>query len=66
VADVDAVMERAVSAGVKILIPLKDQFWGDRTGRIMDPAGHVWTISARIEETSPEERQERWSDIVKG
>jgi PhnB protein len=55
-----------VSAGAKVLILLKDQFWGDRTGRIMDPAGHVWTISTRIEETSPEERQERWSDIVKG
>ena len=66
VEDVDTVMERAVAAGAKVLIPLKDQFWGDRTGRIMDPAGHVWTISTRIEETSPEERQERWSDIVKG
>jgi PhnB protein len=66
VADVDTVIERAVVAGASILIPVKDQFWGDRTGRIIDPSGHVWTISTRIEETSSAERDERWSDIVKG
>jgi PhnB protein len=63
VEDVDAVIERAVAAGAKILLPVKDQFWGDRTGRIIDPSGHVWTISTRIEETSSEEREERWSNI---
>lgn len=66
VEDVDTVIERAVAAGAKVLLPVKDQFWGDRTGRIMDPAGHVWTVSTRIEETSSEERDERWSKIVKG
>lgn len=66
VGDVDTVIERAVAAGATILIPVKDQFWGDRTGRIIDPSGHVWTISTRIEETSAEERQERWSDILRG
>jgi len=65
VEDVDSVIERAVGAGAKVLLPVKDQFWGDRTGRIMDPAGHVWTISTRIEETSSAERQERWSSILK-
>ena len=65
VEDVDAVVERAVAAGAKILIPVKDQFWGDRTGRIIDPSGHVWTISTRIEETSSTEREDRWSSIVK-
>jgi PhnB protein len=64
VEDVDAVIERAVTAGAKILLPVKNQFWGDRTGRILDPSGHVWTISTRIEETSTTERKERWSDIV--
>jgi PhnB protein len=63
--DVDKVMERALSAGATILMPVKNQFWGDRTGRIVDPSGHVWTISTRIEETSSGERAERWSDIVK-
>jgi PhnB protein len=65
VEDVDRVVERAVAAGAKVLIPVKDQFWGDRTGRIVDPSGHVWTISSRVEETSSEERRERWSSIVK-
>jgi PhnB protein len=65
VEDVDSVIERAVAAGAKVLLPVKNQFWGDRTGRIMDPSGHVWTISTRVEETSEAERQERWSSIVK-
>jgi PhnB protein len=65
VADVDAVVERAVAAGARVLLAVKNQFWGDRTGRIIDPSGHVWTISTRIEETSAGERQERWSSIVK-
>jgi len=65
VKDVDKVIERAVAAGAKVLLPVKDQFWGDRTGRIIDPSGHVWTIATRIEETSSAERDERWSDIVK-
>ena len=65
VEDVDTVVERAVAGGARILMPVKNQFWGDRTGRIVDPSGHVWTISTRIEETSSEERDERWSSIVK-
>ena len=65
VEDVDAVIERAVAAGAKVLLPVKNQFWGDRTGRIIDPAGHVWTVSTRIEETSSAQRDERWSSIVK-
>lgn len=65
VEDVDKTVERAVAAGATILLPVKNQFWGDRTGRIMDPSGHVWTISSRVEETVEEERAERWSDIVK-
>ena len=65
VEDVDKVVERAVAAGAKVLIPVKDQFWGDRTARIADPSGHVWTVASRVEETSSEERRERWSSIVK-
>jgi PhnB protein len=65
VEDVDKAVARAAAAGATILLPVKNQFWGDRTGRIIDPAGHVWTISTRIEETSSEEREERWSSIVK-
>jgi len=66
VEDVDSVIEKAVAAGAKILLPAKDQFWGDRTGRIMDPEGHVWTISSRIEETTSSGREKRWSKILNG
>lgn len=49
--DVDATIEKAISAGAKILIPVANMPWGDRTGRILDPAGHVWNISTRFEES---------------
>ncbi len=65
VEDVDKVLERAVAAGAKILLPVKNQFWGDRTGRIIDPSGHVWTIATRVEKTSAAEREQRWSSIAK-
>jgi PhnB protein len=65
VEDIDAAVERAVAAGAKILMEAKNQFWGDRTGWIMDPAGHVWTIASRIEETTGEERADRWAEILK-
>ncbi len=61
-----SVVTPEVTAGAQVLTPAKDQFWGDRTGRIMDPEGHVWTVSTRIEETASAERQERWSRIVEG
>ena len=60
VKDVDSAADEAVAADGKILLPPKDQFWGDRTARIMDPQGHVWTISTRIEETTELERKKRW------
>jgi len=63
VADADTTVERAVARGATILIPLANQFWGDRTSWIMDPAGHVWTIATRIETTTEPERTERWSAI---
>ncbi len=47
--DVDAIIERAVGLGARVLLAAEDQFWGDRVGRIIDPAGHVWNIASRIE-----------------
>ncbi len=64
VEDVDLAIEKAVAAGAKMLRSAKDQFWGDRTARIMDPEGHVWTISSRIEETTSSERKDRWCKIL--
>src|SRR5215212_4434148 len=48
--DVDAVIDRAKSAGARELIPTTDAFWGDRIGRIIDPAGHVWNVATRVHE----------------
>lgn len=61
VSDVDRTVERAVSRGAEVLVPLQNQFWGDRMAWIMDPSGHVWTVATRIEETTAEERDDRWS-----
>lgn len=49
--DVDSVIERAVAAGANVLLPVKNQFWGDRVGRIIDPSGHVWNIASRSDRT---------------
>jgi PhnB protein len=61
VEDVDRTVEQAIDCGAKVLVPLANQFWGDRTAWIMDPAGHVWTVATRIEQTSEDQRRERWS-----
>jgi len=57
VEDVDAVFNRAIEAGAKELLPVQDQFYGDRSGGLTDPFGHVWYIATRIAEVSPEEIQ---------
>jgi len=49
VPDVDGIIERAVTAGARVLIPVTDQAWGDRVGRIIDPSGHVWNVATRLE-----------------
>lgn len=65
VEDVDQTVERAVGRGAQVLRPAQNQFWGDRTAWIMDPSGHVWTIATRIEKTTEQEREDRWSSILK-
>jgi PhnB protein len=59
VKDVDGTVKEAVDAGAKLERPLQDQFYGDRTGTIQDPFGHVWTIATHIEDVSAEEMLER-------
>ncbi len=61
VEDVDAVFGQAVSSGAKVLRPIKDQFYGDRSGNLEDPFGHKWTIATHKEDVSPEEMQNRAS-----
>jgi PhnB protein len=65
VEDVDRAVENAVALGSSVLLPAQNQFWGDRTARVMDPSGHVWTLASRIEDTTENQRRERWDDIRK-
>jgi PhnB protein len=57
--NVDAAWKRAVDAGAKPIMPLDDQFWGDRTGQLEDPYGHHWWLAQHIEDLTPEELQKR-------
>jgi PhnB protein len=59
VEDVDRTFADAVAAGATVAIPLKDEFYGDRTGRVTDPFGHSWILSTRKENLTPEEMQRR-------
>jgi PhnB protein len=56
--DVDAVFDRAIAAGASVFRPVKDQFYGDRSGTLTDPFGHVWTIATHVKDVSPEEMQQ--------
>jgi PhnB protein len=64
VGDVDSTVERALARGAMLVTPVKTQFWGDRIGWVLDPSGHMWTIATRVEETSEEQRRQRWSGIL--
>ena len=55
VEDVDAVVARAVAAGAKLIRPVADQFYGDRTGGIEDPFGYRWFIATRKEDLTVDE-----------
>jgi len=59
VPDVDAFAATAVAAGAEIVMPVADQFYGHRAGRLQDPYGHQWSISTVIEELSHDEMRKR-------
>ena len=63
--DVDGVFERAVKAGAKAQRPVMDQFYGDRSGTLEDPFGHVWTIATHVEDVEPEEMKRRAEAAMK-
>lgn len=66
VADVDSDFARAVNAGAEVLMPLDDQFWGDRYGIVQDPFGHRWSLASRIEDLSPAELRRRANEAFRG
>ncbi|MEU9372893.1 VOC family protein [Streptomyces sp. NPDC048255] len=59
VEDVDAVFADALARGATQLSPVKNEFYGDRSGQIEDPFGHRWNISTHVEDVPPEEMEKR-------
>lgn len=65
VPDADAAYDKAVKAGAKADRPLKNEFWGDRIGTVVDPFGHKWSLATHLEEVAPEEMQKRMAEWSK-
>ena len=55
VEDVDALVARAVKAGAKVTMPVEEQFWGDRYGKLEDPFGHHWSVATHVRDVTAEE-----------
>ena len=62
--NVDDVVKRATTEGAKLLREVKDQFYGDRSGFIQDPFGHLWGIATHIEDVSPKDMEERMKKFM--
>ena len=63
---VDAAFARAVAAGAKVVRPVADLFYGDRSGQFEDPFGHRWNVATHVEDVSPEEMERRAAEMGKG
>jgi len=63
---VDEVFKRAVASGAKELQPVKDQFYGDRSGTLQDPFGHQWTVATHVEDIAPDEMRRRAEKFMPG
>ena len=61
VTDVDQLLARAQAAGAVILMPATNHFYGERSGRLRDPFGHIWLIGHEIEKLTPQEMQRRYT-----
>ena len=70
VKDVDKIFTQASAAGATVTMPVMDAFWGDRTGQLIDPYGHVWSFATRKRNLSTKEMQnaqEEWlAEMTKG
>jgi PhnB protein len=62
--NVDEVVGRATTEGAKILKPVEDQFYGDRTGFFQDPFGHLWGVATHIEDVSPKDMEARMKKMM--
>jgi PhnB protein len=61
---VDAAFDRAVKAGAEVEMPVMDQFWGDRYGKLKDPFGHKWSIGTHVKDMSTEEMKHAMDDAM--
>jgi len=66
VADAEAAVARAVEAGATLIRPVKVEFYGEKTGMVVDPFGFSWFLAEAVEEVSPEEMQRRWDAMMGG
>ena len=66
VEDVDEFTEKAVAEGLKVLRPVEDQFYGDRSGQFEDPFGHKWSIATHIADISPAEMNQKAKEMYGG
>jgi uncharacterized glyoxalase superfamily protein PhnB len=66
VPDADAFVARAAKAGAKVTMPVAEQFWGDRYGRIEDPFGHHWSVATHVRDVSGEEMQQAMQKMAAG
>jgi len=64
VTDVNGAFARAVKAGAKVEMPVMDQFWGDRYGRLKDPFGHKWSIATHVKDMSSDEMKRAMDDAM--
>jgi uncharacterized glyoxalase superfamily protein PhnB len=62
--DVDRLFEQAVAAGATVVMPLQNQFYGERSGKVRDPFGHEWLLGGHIEDVTPEEMQRRYTEML--
>lgn len=65
VEDVDAVFTKALARGAKELSPVKDEFYGDRTGQLEDPFGHRWNLATHVEDVPEEEMEKRAKEALR-
>jgi PhnB protein len=63
VEDVDAFFKRALAGGAKERKPVMDQFYGDRSGQLEDPFGHLWWVATHKEDVAPTELQRRAQEM---
>jgi PhnB protein len=63
VPDVDSMVDMAVKDGATLIFPVKDQFYGDRAGRIQDPFGHMWIIAKHIKDVTSDEMQKHMDEV---